>query len=98
MSTVPETVAAASLGMEVFAVALCTNPAAGLSLKELTHHDVKLEAEAAGPRFVMFMEHFITDISLVVFLFICLFYFCYCYCLLLIFFFSFLFFFIILIK
>ena len=51
MSTVPEVLAAHNLGMEVFAVSLCTNLAAGLSNKELTHGDVKEVAEVAGPRF-----------------------------------------------
>lgn len=51
MSTVPEILAAHNLGMEVFAVSLCTNLAAGLSNKELTHGDVKEVAEVAGPRF-----------------------------------------------
>lgn len=51
MSTVPEVLAAHNLGMEVFAVSLCTNLAAGLGDKELTHGDVKIVAETAGPRF-----------------------------------------------
>ena len=51
MSTVPEVLAAHNLGMEVFALSLCTNLAAGLGHKELTHGDVKIVAEVAGPRF-----------------------------------------------
>jgi len=51
MSTVPEVLAAYSLGMEVVAISLCTNLAAGLGDKELTHGDVKNVAEVAGPRF-----------------------------------------------
>jgi len=51
MSTVPEILAAHALGMEVCAVSLCTNLAAGLGNKELTHGDVKEVAEIAGPRF-----------------------------------------------
>ena len=49
MSTVPETIVAAAMGMEVAAVSLITNAAAGLSSAPLSHADVVgVGAEAAG--------------------------------------------------
>lgn len=41
MSTIPETMAAKALGMEVFAISLITNLAAGISKSALTHSEVK---------------------------------------------------------
>lgn len=49
MSTVPETIVAAAMGMEVAAVSLITNAAAGLSSAPLSHADVVgVGTEAAG--------------------------------------------------
>jgi purine nucleoside phosphorylase len=41
MSTIPEVVAAHSLGLEVFAISLVTNLAAGMTNEVLTHTAVK---------------------------------------------------------
>lgn len=40
MSTIPETMAAKCMGMEVFAISLITNLAAGMTEQVLTHKDV----------------------------------------------------------
>ena len=44
MSTVPEALCAASLGMEVLGVSCITNVATGLSAHLLSHHDVTTAA------------------------------------------------------
>ncbi|KAL0236613.1 hypothetical protein PCE1_000011 [Barthelona sp. PCE] len=48
MSTVPETIAAHALGMEVFAISVICNLAAGYSKHQLTHEEVKEAAELAS--------------------------------------------------
>jgi purine-nucleoside phosphorylase len=40
MSTIPEVVAARSVGMEVFAMSLITNLAAGMAAETITHSHV----------------------------------------------------------
>ncbi len=50
MSTVPEAIAAHALGAEVLAIALVTNPAAGLGLERLDHTEVLREGRAAADR------------------------------------------------
>lgn len=64
MSTAPSTSVAASLGVETFAMSLCTNLAAGMSDEVLTHSGVKDVASKAGPRFIRFMKQFLSSISL----------------------------------
>eukprot|EP00475_Leptophrys_vorax_P020348 TRINITY_DN2781_c0_g1_i1.p1 TRINITY_DN2781_c0_g1~~TRINITY_DN2781_c0_g1_i1.p1 ORF type:complete len:725 (-),score=188.31 TRINITY_DN2781_c0_g1_i1:1502-3463(-) len=51
MSTVPEVLASVAVGMELFAISLATNLAAGLLHDELTHEDVTKVAREAGPKF-----------------------------------------------
>jgi purine-nucleoside phosphorylase len=51
MSTVPEVLASVAVGMELFAISLATNLAAGLLHDELTHEDVTKVAREAGPNF-----------------------------------------------
>jgi purine-nucleoside phosphorylase len=64
MSTVHETLTAASLGCEVFAMSLCTNLAAGLEQGViLTHEDVKEVAQEAAPRFMKFMRTFLEALT-----------------------------------
>eukprot|EP01094_Clydonella_sp_ATCC50884_P017414 TRINITY_DN3027_c0_g1_i1.p1 TRINITY_DN3027_c0_g1~~TRINITY_DN3027_c0_g1_i1.p1 ORF type:complete len:710 (-),score=177.74 TRINITY_DN3027_c0_g1_i1:908-2977(-) len=64
MSTAPSTTVAASLGVETFAMSLCTNMAAGMSDEVLTHTGVKDVASQAGPRFIKFMHEFLSTIEL----------------------------------
>eukprot|EP01087_Luapelamoeba_hula_P003653 TRINITY_DN1346_c0_g1_i2.p1 TRINITY_DN1346_c0_g1~~TRINITY_DN1346_c0_g1_i2.p1 ORF type:complete len:688 (-),score=102.72 TRINITY_DN1346_c0_g1_i2:86-2149(-) len=59
MSTVPEVLAAKSAGMEIFAVSLVTNMAAGIIEETLTHEAVQQVADEAGPMFVRFMKELI---------------------------------------
>ena len=51
MSTVPETIVAAAIGMEVAGVSLITNAAAGISSAALNHVDVVAVGAAAAARF-----------------------------------------------
>ena len=57
MSTVPEALAAAALGLHTLCLSLCTNLAAGLTSEQLTHEAVKAVAQAAGPRFQTLLHH-----------------------------------------
>ena len=50
MSTVLETIAARSLGMEVLGLSLVTNLAAGITGAPLSHQEVLAEGRAAAPR------------------------------------------------
>ena len=59
MSTVPEVMAAAALGLPTMALSLCTNLAAGLSDEKLTHEAVKAVANIAGPRFTRLVHHIV---------------------------------------
>ena len=59
MSTVPEVMAAASLGLPTMALSLCTNLAAGLSDEQLTHDAVKAVANLAGPRFTRLVHNIV---------------------------------------
>lgn len=64
MSTVPEALASSGIGMEVFAISLATNLAAGLMDEVLTHDDVTKVAREAGPRFEKLLLKIITAIDL----------------------------------
>ncbi|MFI5232950.1 MAG: purine-nucleoside phosphorylase [Gemmatimonadales bacterium] len=58
MSTVPEAIAAAAMGMEVAGVSLITNAAAGISAVSLSHEEVMQAGEEAGERFSRVVEEF----------------------------------------
>jgi purine-nucleoside phosphorylase len=51
MSTVPEAIAARSLGVEVLGLSLVTNMAAGISGQELSHQEVIETSDRAGQKF-----------------------------------------------
>lgn len=53
--------ASAALGLEVFAVSLCTNMAAGLLEETLLHEDVTRVAKWAGPKFESFLIHIVSE-------------------------------------
>lgn len=63
MSTMPETMATRSLGMESFAISLITNMASGLTKEVLTHSDVTAVANESGPAFVRFMKNFLSEVT-----------------------------------
>lgn len=65
MSTVPECIVAKNLGMEVFALSLCTNLAAGFSDIPLSHDDVKEVADKSGPLLMSFMENLLSKLEAV---------------------------------
>jgi purine-nucleoside phosphorylase len=65
MSTVPEVLAAHSIGLEVFGLSLATNMAAGLNAEEkLTHEDVKKVAAEAGPNFQKLLVDIFANLDL----------------------------------
>jgi purine-nucleoside phosphorylase len=59
MSTVPETIVAAAIGMEVAGVSLITNQAAGISPVPLSHADVVEVGNAAAGRFADLVTEFV---------------------------------------
>ncbi|MBI1809736.1 MAG: purine-nucleoside phosphorylase [Gemmatimonadetes bacterium] len=59
MSTVPETIVAAAMGMEVAAVSLITNPAAGISMTPLDHAEVVAVGAQAAGRFADLVTAFV---------------------------------------
>lgn len=62
MSTVPETIVAAAIGMEVAGVSLITNAAAGISSAALNHVDVVAVGAAAAARFSGVVEELVSRI------------------------------------
>ena len=62
MSTVPETIVAAAIGMEVAGVSLITNAAAGISSAALNHVDVVAVGAAAAMRFSGLVGEFVSRI------------------------------------
>ena len=62
MSTVPETIVAAAIGMEVAGVSLITNAAAGISSAALNHVDVVAVGAAAAARFSEVVGEFVARI------------------------------------
>jgi purine-nucleoside phosphorylase len=63
MSTIPETVVAAAIGMEVDGISLITNQAAGISTVPLNHADVVEVGHAAAKRFADLVTEFVRRLS-----------------------------------
>jgi purine-nucleoside phosphorylase len=64
MSTVPEALATAACGMELFGISLATNLAAGLINEELTHEEVTRVARESGPKFEKLLLQFLKKLDL----------------------------------
>ncbi len=63
MSTVPETIAANYLGMEVLGISCITNMATGIQKKKHSHTEVVKQAKMAGVRFVKIIKSVIEKIG-----------------------------------
>ncbi|HXE91484.1 MAG TPA: purine-nucleoside phosphorylase [Terriglobales bacterium] len=63
MSTVQETIAARQMGMEVLAISVVTNLAAGLSKRKLTHEEVLAKAADASEKLGRLLESVIVRIA-----------------------------------
>jgi purine-nucleoside phosphorylase len=59
MSTVPEVLAARSLGMRVVAVSAITNAASGVTSERLSHADVIRVGDRVGHRFERLVSRFV---------------------------------------
>jgi purine-nucleoside phosphorylase len=64
MSTVMEAIAAHWVGMRVVGVSLVTNKGAGLSATPLTHDEVLVAANEAGPRLARVLSRFVRTLPL----------------------------------
>ena len=62
MSTVPETIEANKLGMEVAAISCISNLAAGISPNKLTHAEVAETAERIKGTFIKLLKDIVTEI------------------------------------
>jgi purine-nucleoside phosphorylase len=63
MSTVPEAIVARHAGMEVLAIALISNAAAGVSNSPITHEEVLEAGKKAGPQLARLLERVVARIS-----------------------------------
>lgn len=63
MSTVPEVIAAAALGMKVLGISCVTNAAAGIAPSKLSHDDVQAVANEAASRFAQLIRTIITRLN-----------------------------------
>jgi purine-nucleoside phosphorylase len=63
MSTVPEVIAAAYLGMRVLGISCVTNMAAGILPQPLDHAEVIARGKEAGPRFIDLLERVISRLQ-----------------------------------
>ncbi|MEE3099834.1 MAG: purine-nucleoside phosphorylase, partial [Pseudomonadota bacterium] len=63
MSTVPETILARFLGLEVAAVSVVTNYAAGMTGQPLSHAETKSEAAKAQTRFRALVRAFVRSFA-----------------------------------
>jgi purine-nucleoside phosphorylase len=59
MSTVPEVIVAAHMGLKVTGISCITNLAAGISQKKLSHDEVGKAAELAKPTFSGLLGRFL---------------------------------------
>jgi purine-nucleoside phosphorylase len=59
MSTVPEVIACAYLGIKVLGISCVTNMAAGILPQPLDHAEVMARGKEAGPRFISLLEQVI---------------------------------------
>ena len=64
MSTVPEIISAAELGMRILTVSCLTNYAAGISPHPLTHEEVVKTAKKTGERFTGLLKKIISELNL----------------------------------
>ncbi len=62
MSTVMEAIAARWVGMRVAGVSLVTNKGAGISATPLTHDEVLVAANEAGPRLARVLQRFVREL------------------------------------
>jgi purine-nucleoside phosphorylase len=63
MSTVPEVIAAAYLGMRVLGISCVTNMAAGILPRPLDHAEVIEAGKTAAPRFTALLENIVTRLG-----------------------------------
>lgn len=63
MSTIPEVIAARAMGIRVLGISLITNAAAGMTGEPLTHDEVILAGQEAGPRFAKLVRGVIRSLS-----------------------------------
>jgi purine-nucleoside phosphorylase len=64
MSTVPEVIAAAALGMKVLGISCVTNSGAGISETKLSHEDVQTVANAAAKQFKLLLNGVLKNLSM----------------------------------